>query len=320
LGRGTVRLRLNEGVDAEHPHGYRQGERRALWIVLVANGALMAGEFAAALAFGSLTLLAESFHLLTDVSGLALAVLAVGLMARPATARHSYGLQRAEVLAAQANAAILLAASAWVVFEAVRRLIHPVRVSGIGLVVVGAIGLAVNLSSAALLRRQPGTGLNVRGAFLHLASDALGSLGAMVAGVAISAWNFHRADPAVSLGIALLVLLAAWRLLRDTIHVLLEGTPRGMEPQGVEAALAAEDGVDNIHHVHLWSLASDTPALSAHVVLSGSLTMHEAQLKGDALKAMLAERFGIHHATLELECHGHTSPEEAAHRTESARQ
>jgi cobalt-zinc-cadmium efflux system protein len=262
-----------------------------------------------------LTLLADAFHLLTDVSGLALAVLAVGLMTRPATTRLSYGLQRAEVLAAQGNAAILLAASAWVIFEAARRLVHPVPVSGAGVLLVGAAGLVVNLGSVVVLRRERAANLNVRGAFLHLASDAVGSLGAIVAGAAILGWNSSRADPIVSLAIALLVLRAAWRLLRDTIHVLLEGSPRGMDPVRVEADLAGHQGVVNVHHLHLWSLASDTPALSAHVVLAGPVSMHEAQIKGEELKGMLAERFGIHHATLELECHGHSSPEEATHRT-----
>jgi cobalt-zinc-cadmium efflux system protein len=317
FGGNRVRLRLNGGVEETHGHAPSSAERRTLWVVLVANSALLVGELLAALAFGSLTLLAEAFHLLTDVSGLALAVLAVSLMARPATARHSYGLQRAEVLAAQANATILIAASGWVIFEAVRRLVHPVHVSGIALVAVGAVGLVVNLGSAALLRRDRGASLNTRGAFIHLASDALGSLGAILAGMAILVWGLRRADPAISLAIALLVLRAAWRLLRDTVHVLLEGTPHGMDAEEVKEALVVEKGVENIHHVHLWSLASDAPALSAHVVLAGDLSMHEAQLKGDELKDMLAERFNIRHATLELECHGHSSPDNADHQMEA---
>jgi cobalt-zinc-cadmium efflux system protein len=276
---------------------------------------LMGVELGVALASGSLTLLAEAFHLLTDVSGLALAVLAVHLMNRPATTRLSYGLQRAEVLAAQGNAAILLAASAWVLFEAIRRLTHPVQVSGMGLLLVGAGGLAVNLGSLAVLRRERPSNMNVRGAFLHLASDAAGSLGAIAAGTAILGWGLFRADPIVSLVIALLVIQAAWRLLRDTIHVLLEGTPPGMDAALVESFMAGHKGVVNVHHLHLWSLASDTPALSAHVVLAGPVSMHEAQIKGEELKRSLAERFGIHHATLELECHGHSGPEEIVHRT-----
>jgi cobalt-zinc-cadmium efflux system protein len=280
-----------------------------LWVGLFANAALMIGEGLAGLAFRSLALLADAVHLLTDVSGLAIAVLALRLIERPATPRHSFGLERAEVLAAQANGVILLGASAWVFYEAARRLAHPVHVAGGGVLAVAAAGLVVNVGSAWLLGRVRGRSLNMRGAWLHLGADALGSLGAMVAGVIILGWDIHRADPAISLLIGALVLWAAWRLLRDTTHVLLEAAPRGMDPEAVAAALSREGGVVNVHHLHLWSVASDLPALSAHVVFAADMSMHEAQLKADNLKGMLAERFGIEHATLELECHEHPAAE-----------
>jgi cobalt-zinc-cadmium efflux system protein len=145
----------------------------------------------------------------------------------------------------------------------------------------------------------------MRSAFLHLASDAVGSLAAMVAGVLILWWDIQRADPAIAILIAALVLWAAWRLLRDTLDVLLEGVPRGLSPEEVERAICSQRGVDGVHHLHVWSLASDTPALSAHVVLSAgrNVTIHDGQLTGEEVKAMLARRFGIDHVTLELECH-----------------
>ena len=149
----------------------------------------------------------------------------------------------------------------------------------------------------------------MRGAWLHLGADALGSLGAMVAAVIILGWDIHRADPAISLLIGVLVLWAAWRLLRDTTHVLLEAAARGMDPGAVARTLSEEDGVVSVHHLHLWSVASDLPAMSAHVVLAADTSMHEAQLKADHLKALLSERFGIEHATLELECHEHPAAE-----------
>jgi cobalt-zinc-cadmium efflux system protein len=277
--------------------------RSALWFALAANGALMGAEVAGGFLFHSLALLSDAVHLLTDVSGLALALLAIGLQARPTTQRHTFGLQRADVLAAQANAFVLAAVTIWVSIEATRRLVSPVHVSGAGLVSVAAIGLVVNLGSARLLHRAAGRSLNMRGAFLHVASDAVGSLAALLAGLAVLAWNVPRADPIASLVIGCLVLGAAWRLLRDTTHVLLEGTPKGLDPTGVEKAIAAHDGVESVHHLHLWSLASDVPALSAHVVLAGEMSLHEAQIRGDGVKAMLAEHFGIDHSTLELECH-----------------
>jgi len=277
--------------------------RGALWFALTANGALMGAETAGGFLFHSLALFSDAVHLLTDVSGLALAVLAIRLQARPITQRHSFGLQRAEVLAAQANAFVLVAVTLWVAIEAARRLVSPVHVSGAGLVSVAAIGLVVNLGSARLLQRAAGQSLNMRGAFLHEASDAAGSVAALLAGIAVLAWDMPRADPIASLAIGCLVLWAAWRLLRDTTHVLLEGTPEGLDPTGVREAIAAYDGVESVHHLHLWSLASDVPALSAHVVLPGEMSLHEAQVRGERVKAMLAEHFGIDHATLELECH-----------------
>jgi cobalt-zinc-cadmium efflux system protein len=174
---------------------------------------------------------------------------------------------------------------------------------------VAGIGLVVNLGSAWLLRRSADESLNMRGAFVHLFSDALGSLGAFGAGLSILLWDNHRVDPAVSLFISVVVLWAAWRLLRDTTHVLLEGAPRGMDADEVERAIGSYPKVQGVHHLHLWNLASDVPALSAHVVLPGSTTMHDAQMEGEGIKAMLTERFGIDHATLELECHGHELPD-----------
>jgi cobalt-zinc-cadmium efflux system protein len=288
----------------------RSKRRGALWIALAANAVLMAAEIAGGFAFRSLALLTDAVHLLTDVSGLGIALLAIGLQARPITERHTFGLQRAEVLAAQANAFILIAVTIWIAVEAVQRLITPVDVAGAGLAFVAGAGLVVNLACARLLHEVAGKSLNMRGAFLHVALDAAGSLAALLAGIAIILWDVPRVDPVASLLIGALVLWAAWRLLVDTTHVLLEGTPEGLDAAGVERAIVDHDGVEGVHHLHLWSLASDVPALSAHVVLRGEMSLHDAQVRGEGVKAMLAERFGIDHATLELECHrDHPEPE-----------
>ena len=287
----------------EHHHAHRAAQRRALWIALGANAAFMLVEAAGGLVFHSLALLADAAHMLSDVAGLSVALIAQQLVERRATARHTYGLQRAEVLGAQANGLTLLVVAAWVVFEAARRVGNPSDVVGGGLLVVAALGLCVNVGSAVLLARAGGESLNMRGALVHMVLDAAGSVGAIVAGVAVVAWDATWVDPAVSILIAVLVVWSAWGLLRDTTQVLLEGTPRGMDPAAVEAAIAAQSNVDAVHHLHLWNLASDVPALSAHVVLRGEVTLHEAQQQGERLKALLDEQFGIEHATLELECH-----------------
>ena len=143
----------------------------------------------------------------------------------------------------------------------------------------------------------------MHGAFLHMVADAAGSVAALVAGVAIVVWGADWADPVASLAVAVLVLWSAWGLLRDTAHVLLEGTPMGVDPEAVEAALLADPEVVAVHHLHVWNLASDVPSLTMHVVLRADMTLHDAQTSGGRLKALLDERFGIGHATLELECH-----------------
>lgn len=269
---------------------------------MLANVGLLLAEVAGAAAFRSLALFADAAHLVSDVAGLALALVALHVTGRPSTPRHSFGFERAEVLAAQANGLLLLSAAGWVFYEAVRRLVHPVPVVGGGVIALAGIGLIVNAGSSVLVGRVAGSSLNMRAAFLHLASDAAGSLGAMVAGVSIVAWNLLRADPAISLAIGSLVLSGAWRLLRDATHVLMEGAPEGTDPEEVARVLSAQDGVRDIHHLHLWSLASDVPALSTHVVLSRDVSMRDAQRTGEQLKTVLSERFGIEHVTLELEC------------------
>ena len=284
-------------------HAHPEAQRRALWAALLANAALVGAEVAGSAAYRSLALLADAAHMLTDVVGLAIALVAQRLVGRAATARHSYGLQRAEVLGAQANGLVLLVVAGGIVLQAARSVGDPAAVRGGGVVVVATAGLVVNVASAVLLARAQGSSLNMRGAFLHMAADAAASVGAIAAGVAVLAWNARWADPAMSVAIAALVLWSAWSLLRDTAHVLLEGTPRGMDPAAVEAALAGDSAVEAVHHVHLWNLASDVPALSAHVVLRGEVSLHEAQTSGNRLRTMLAETFGITHATLELECH-----------------
>lgn len=295
--------------DHDHHQGGRAAQRRALWIALVANGVFLVAEAAGGAAFHSLALLADAAHMLSDVAGLGIALVAQQLVEKRATARHTYGLQRAEVLGAQANGIALLAVAGWIVVAALRRIGAPARVDGGGLLVVAALGLVVNLGSAVLLARAGGTSLNMRGAFVHMALDAVGSVAAIAAGVAVIVWHANWFDPAVSVALAVLVVWSAFGLLRDATQVLLEGVPRGMSADDIEAALAADDDVDTVHHLHLWNLASDVPALSAHVVLRGEVTLHEAQQHGERLKTMLDERFGIEHATLELECHACDAPE-----------
>lgn len=295
-----------------HSHDARSGQTRALTWSLVANGLFMFVQFAAGIVFGSLALLADSAHMLSDVGALAIALAAHRLLRKPASDRHTYGLQRAEVLGAQANGILLVAVAIWICFEAWQRLGETHEVQGAGLAIVAAIGLAINLGSAILLRRNQGNSLNMRGAVLHMALDALGSVAALIAGIGVLLWGATWLDPVASVVIAGFVLWSSIHLLRETTHVLLEGTPRGTDPNQVKQALTDDPEVESVHHLHLWNLASDVPALSAHVVVRTETTLHDAQLHGDRLKEMLRDRFGIGHATLELECHS-CEPTSSAH-------
>jgi cobalt-zinc-cadmium efflux system protein len=302
-------------VDTHHEHRHQAGgriltdvglaarRRRALWVALGANGGFLVVQVLAGIAFGSLALLADAVHMVSDVAALAIALVAAHLATAAPSRRHTYGLVRAEVIGAQVNALLLLGAAAWIVYEAVQRLDDPTSVDGAGVVVVAVLGLFVNGGSAWVVARTAGESLNLRGAFWHLAGDALGSLGALVAGLAVVIAGADWVDAVASLFIALLVGISAVMLLRDVVRVLLEGAPAGLRVEDVEAALQAAPRVETVHDLHVWSLGSETPALSAHIVLLGEPSLHEAQAYGDELRVLLADRFGIGHATLELECH-----------------
>ena len=276
----------------------RVGQRQALGWALAVNTALLFVEVAGGTVFGSLALLADAAHLVSDVAGLGIALGAIILTARRASPTHSFGFARAEVLAAQVSALLLLAAGGWILIEAITRLAHPTPVAGAGLAAVAAVGLLVNAGSALLVHRAMGASLNMRASVVHLATDAVGSLGALGAGLLIMGWGWSRADTAISVATGLLVVRAGWGLLRETTHVLMEGTPRGLDPDQVQTAMLAVDGVADVHHLHLWNLASDIPALSAHIVLADSATLHQARHTTDLVKRVLADRFALTHVTV----------------------
>jgi cobalt-zinc-cadmium efflux system protein len=252
------------------------------------------------------------------VLALGLALGALALAQRPPTERHTFGFERAEVLAAQANGLLLLVGAVGIVIEAIRRLDNPEKIDAGAVLVVGLIGLVVNVGSAAVLARSSHGSLNIRAAFLHLAMDALGSVAVVVSAIGALAFGAERLDSIASLFIAALIVLAAWHLLRDTTRVLLDAAPPEIDVATVAAALGAAGGVEAVHHLHVWTMGSERPALSAHVVLSGPLSLHDAQERATDLKAMLATQFGIQHTTLEVECHAciedhvHAVPSEPA--------
>jgi cobalt-zinc-cadmium efflux system protein len=255
----------------------------------------------------------------SDVLALGLALGALALAQRPPTERHTFGFERAEVLAAQANGLLLLVGAVAIVFEAIRRIGSPQDIDAGAVLVVGTLGLVVNVGSAFVLGRAAHGNLNLRAAFWHLALDALGSVAVMASALGALLFDAQSLDSIASLFIAGLIVVAAWHLLRDTTRVLLDAAPSDIDVAIVSAVLGSAEGVEAVHHLHVWTLGSERAALSAHVVLTGPLSLHDAQERAGELKVMLAEQFGIQHTTLEVECHACVEDHVHAMPTEPAR-
>lgn len=278
-------------------------ERRLLG-VLALNVTIVAGEAVAGVISGSLGLLTDAAHNLTDVAGVALALVAVRWARRRPTGRRSYGYHRGTVLAAQANAALILAATALIGYEGIRRLLNPTEVDGLPVVIVATIALLANAGSAVLLRDKDND-VNMRAAVLHMGADAGASLGVVIGGAVILATGgFEWIDPAISIGIGLLIGWQAVKLVVETANLLLESTPEGFDVDELERAMVAVSGVEAVHDVHVWSLSSEVHAMSAHVILEGHPTLQEAQTVGTAIKTAVSAPYRIAHATFELECEG----------------
>jgi len=256
--------------------------------------------------------------MISDVVALSMSYAAMRIAQRPPTTRHTFGLGRAEVLVAEANGVLLIAGAIAIAVEAIHRLASPTSIDAAGVIIVGGLGIVVNAGSAWIVGRHAHGSLNMRSVLLHLATDAVGSVAVVIAGVGAALFGWERLDPIASLLIAVLVVFAAWQLLRDATRVLLEAVPADLDANQVTEALCAEPGVEAVHHLHLWTSGSERPALSAHVVLGDTLSLHDAQLRADELKHMLTERFGIDHATLEVECHACVDDETHKHETPGA--
>ena len=270
---------------------------RALGVALGLVLAFAAVEVAAGVFAGSLALLADAAHMLSDALALGLALFAAWLAQRPATPERSFGWRRAEVLAALANALVLVALGGWIVWEAVGRLSDPPGVTGGWVLAAGVAGLLVNLAAARVLHGA-GSGLNVRSAMLHVLADLASSAGVVVAGLVMLATGWVYADPVAAILIGLLVVLSTVRVLRETVGVLLEGTPEGMDAREVAAAIAATRGVVGVHDLHLWTITSGFPALSAHVLVAAGADCHAIRRE---LEVLLRDRFELTHTTLQVE-------------------
>ena len=275
----------------------RTQQRRSLLIVLLMTGTFMVIEVIGGLLTQSLALLADAGHMLTDVAALGLSAFAMWMAARPSTPEKSYGYHRAEILAAVTNAVVLLLLAIWILYEAYRRVFEPPHVLGVPMLLIGLVGLAVNVASMKLLDHESASSLNVRSAYLEVLSDAISSVGVILGGVTIWLTGWFLIDPLLSSGISVFIVWRTWALLTQAVHVLMEGVPTRLDAKEVGQAMAGVPGVKGIHDLHIWTITSGLDALSAHVVVPVG---EDRDAVLGRLQQLLRDRCGIDHVTLQI--------------------
>jgi cobalt-zinc-cadmium efflux system protein len=289
-------------------------DRHLLSISLALLAAFMVFEVVTAVVANSLALLADAGHMLVDIGAIAGSLIAIRLAARPETGSHTYGMKRAEILAAAANGLALLVVSAVVGFEAIVRLLHPAPVRGGVLIVVAAVGVGINLTATLLMSRANRRSLNIEGAFRHILTDLYGFTGTLVAGIVIVVSGFNRADAVASLLVVGLMLKASVQLLRPALRILLEATPEDIDLEEVRRHLLELPEVQSVHDLHAWTLTSSLPILTAHIVVTDDcLNTGEAGRVLDHLQECLAGHFDVAHSTLQFEAAGHIEHELGGH-------
>ena len=265
--------------------------------VLLINVVMLAAGVVGGIVFDSLALLADAGHVLADVGAIGLALFAAWMASRPTSPQRTFGFRRTEIFAALANGVTLVAVSVFVFIEAVARMSDPPDVAGAGVLAVGAFALAGNAVATWLLMRGDRTNLNLEGVLRHSAADALGSLGVIVAGLVVLTTGWDQADAVVSIVIGVLILLGSWRLVREPFNVLMESAPEGIDVQDVGQAMCSVPGVREVHDLHVWTVTSGFPALAAHIRSEPSEPPDEVR---ERVEAVLRERFGLDHTTLQV--------------------
>lgn len=292
------------GAGHTHAHDLDDGNSRRIGITLVLVVAYMVAEVAGGLLSNSLALLADAGHMLSDAGALLVALVAMRIGRRPPSETHTFGYRRAEILAALANGAALIAIAGYISYHAISRLQSPPEVRGTLMFAVATGGLVINVIGLVILRGGKSENLNVRGAWLHVAADALGSVGAMSSGALVVLFGWDWADPVASLVITALVVYSAWSLLKQATAVLMQAIPAGMNLGSVERALTAIDGVLDARDLHVWSVTNERAVLSAHLTVRPDA---DRQAVIDEIHLHMQERFGVRHTTIQLDC-----PEECA--------
>lgn len=286
-------------MGAGHVHANpRTANVRALSIALALTGTFLVVEVIGGLITGSLALISDAMHMLTDTFGLAVALIAIKVGAQAADSRRTFGYQRFEILAAAFNAVLLFAVAGYILFEGYKRLVEPEEIQSTGMLAIAVVGLVVNLIAMQLLSAGSSSSLNVRGAYLEVWSDMLGSVGVIAAAITIWLTGWTWVDAVVAVGIGLWVLPRAWALFTEATNILLEGVPQGLDLDKITAELRRVEGVLSVHDLHVWALTADSPSLSAHLVVGGPAVADRVRARA---ARMLSDQFHISHVTLQTE-------------------
>lgn len=283
-----------------HGHSHAPNNKAGLLIALVITAGIMVLEFAGGLITNSLALLSDSGHMLSDTAALALSLAAMWFAVRPRSSRRTYGFHRFEILAALLNGITLFVIAAFIIVEAFERFAEPPTVASGTMMIIAGVGLLANLASAWFLMRKADVkdNINVRSAYLHVIGDAIGSVGAIIAGILMSLFSWYSADPIISVIVALLILKSAWGIIKSTVHILMEGTPANVNADQVEATLLRIPGVKEVHDLHIWTITSGLDALSCHLVVEDSV---DCQMVLQEAIGQIAAEFQIEHTTIQIE-------------------
>lgn len=282
-----------------NPNSQRVSREKSLWWALLLTGGFLIAEVIGGVLTGSLALISDAAHMLTDVTALIIALIAIRVSKRPADARRTFGYYRFEILAAAFNAALLFVVALYIIYEAYQRLKQPSEIYSIGMLLIASIGLVVNLASMYLLSHDKDKNLNLKSAYLEVWSDTLGSVGVIIAALVIRFTGWGWVDSALAVLIGLWVLPRTWILLKETINILLEGVPTGVDLNKIKSRILSIKGISDVHDLHIWAITSDKISLTAHLVIAPSFKEESVR---EEVQLLLLSQFQISHTTLQTEC------------------
>jgi cobalt-zinc-cadmium efflux system protein len=283
-----------------HNHSHSSTGVRLL-ITVILNITITVAEIIGGIISGSLALISDALHNLSDAVSVIISYIAIKLKVRDNSPRHTFGFKRAEILAAVINSSVLVAISVYLIYEAVLRFQYPEPIKGILMTVVASIGLAANIAGTLLLKRDAKTSINVRSSYFHLLSDAVSSVAVVLGGLAIVLWNIYWIDPVLTILISIYITRESFKILFEAIHVLMEGAPPDISIKDIQTAVEEMDGVENIHHVHIWMVGENDVHLEAHIDVP-DMMISKSNMLGDEIEDLLKTKFGINHITLQFEC------------------